>query len=257
MDTKLMIALIGIGGILIAARLSSAGYLYRVRLESKRSARKVLYYLLEIRHAIIISSMDPDVGTDKYFEHFVQRMKNKGLPLEKEDMEKIFSEKICEHFNNVISTSGTDIEKRLVIPFEEALLDMATVNPVLAYKLRGKEKIEKLISHIGTHQETVTETFIPMIDEEWVKDVLLETSRNAGDEVERELYESIDEDILLLAKYCGSSDYSNSKAALVTGLNNSNKYDYSEFDKHIDEFMARLIEAVNNQQLLNVDKPHD
>ena len=247
MDIKLIIALIGIGGVLIAAILGSAGYLYRVRLESKRSARKVLYYLLEIRHAIIVSSIDPDVGTDKYFDHFVNRMRNKGYPLEKEEMAKIFSEQICEHFKNVTSTAGTDIEKRLVIPFENALLDMAAVNPVLAYKLRGKEKVEKLISHINTYQESVSEKFIPMIEEDWVKDVMIKTSSELEDQVERELYGSLDDDILLLAKYCGKSDYRNSKVTLSKGLNNSNKYDYSEFDKHIDTFMENLHEAANKQ----------
>jgi hypothetical protein len=246
-NINMIVAIIGIIGIVIAAILSSAGYLYRVRLESKKSAKKVLYFLLEIRHAIIISSMDPDVGTEIYFEHCVQRMRDKGFPLEKEEVEKIFSEQICEHFKNVISTSGTDIEKRLVIPFEAALLDMATINPVLAYKLRGKEKIEKLLSHINTHQEAVKEKFIPMIEDDWVKDVVLETSRDVEVDVERELYGSLDDDILLLAKYCGHSDYRNSKAALITGLNNSNKYDYSEFDKYIDMFMDRLIEAATKR----------
>ena len=257
MDVELIIALIGVSGILIAAILSSAGYLYRVRLDSKRSARKVLYFLLEIRHAIIISSIDPDVGTDKYFDHFVNRMRNKGLPLEKEEMEKIFSEQICEHFKNVISTSGTNIEKRLVLPFEAALLDMATVNPVLAYKLRGKEKIEKLISHINSHQEAVKESFIPMIEESWVKDVMLETSSEVEEQVESELYGSLDDDILLLANYCGKSDYRNSKIALCKGLNNSNKYDYSEFDTYIDMFMERLIEAATEQQLLTAEVTHN
>ena len=257
MDGKLIIALIGVGGILIAAILSSAGYLYRIRLESKRSARKVLYFLLEIRHAIIISSMDPDVGTDKYFEHCVQRMRNKGYPLEKEEMAKIFSEQICEHFRNVISTSGTDIDKRLVIPFEDALLDMATVNPVLAYKLRGKEKVEKLISHINTHQASVSEKFIPMIEEDWVKDVMLETSSDIEEQVESELYGSLDDDILLLAKYCGKPDYRNSKTALNKGLNNSNKYDYSEFDKHIDTFIENLQEAATKQQLSTAEVTHN
>lgn len=247
------VAIIGIVGIVIAAILSSAGYLYRIRLESKRSARKVLYYLLEIRHAIIISSMDSATGTKKYLEHCVKRFADKGIPVDEIEMEQVFSDMIQDHFNNVISSSSTDIEARIVIPFEAALLDMATVNPVLAYKLRGKEKLEKLISHINSHQEAVKKNFIPVIKEDWVKDVMLETSSEVEEQVESELYGSLDEDILLLAKYCGKSDYRNSKASLNKGLNNSNKYDYSEFDNYIDTFIARLMEAATKQQLLAVE----
>jgi uncharacterized membrane protein len=48
----------GMIGIVTSAILASAGYLYKIRGDQKRNARRVLYFLLEIRFHVYAAMFD-------------------------------------------------------------------------------------------------------------------------------------------------------------------------------------------------------
>jgi len=177
MDVKVIASIIGVFGLLVAALLSSAGYLYRSRLEGKKSARKVLYLLLEIRYAIKAALFDVDEISARYISHYVNRMQEKGLPIKQEEMEAMILGIIKSHLENVISALKTDVKTRLLPPFEEALMELAAVAPVLAYQLRGKEKVEVLVDLTRSYIADVDSKIISKIEVNWMKSALSDASK--------------------------------------------------------------------------------
>lgn len=242
-DTKVIIALIGV---VLAALMSSAGYLYRNQTEHKKSARKVLYLLLEIRHSIIASLFDPDEATNEYVIHYTKRLNKKGIEATPENFTDNLKGMVSVHFHNIVSSLKTDIEARLLNPFEEALFELAAINPVLAYQLRGKEKLEKLVAHTNQYQFKVTEQ-VENIEEAWARKVMLELSSDFKKDALNELSDTLNKDVLTLAKSCGWLDYWKCKTALDKGTSNKNKYDFEELDIWIDKLLEKLVEAANKQ----------
>lgn len=246
-DAKVIAAWVGVIGVVLAALMSSAGYLFRNRTERKKSARKVLYLLLEIRHSIIASLFDPDEATEKYFVHYMARLNTKGIVANPEDLTDSLRAMVSGHFYNMTSSLKTDIETRLLNPFEEALFEMASVNPVLAYQLRGKEKLEKLVAHTNQYQSKVTEQVEVGIVEEWAREVMLELSNELKEEALNELSETLNNDVLTLAKACGWLDHRKCKAVLDKAASNKNKYDFEDLDKSVDKLVEKLVLAANMQ----------
>ncbi|MFC3150065.1 hypothetical protein ACFOEK_03415 [Litoribrevibacter euphylliae] len=245
LDVKVIVALIGVCGILITALLSSFGYLFKTRVETKKSARKVLYLLLEIRYAIINSLFDPEDAAKAYFEHLFKRIKEKGIPVEPSEIEGSMHDLVKTHFHNIISAMRTDIHENLLTPFEETLLDLATVKPVLAYRLRGKEKLEAVMSHTNNYLQSYEEKISEHIEQEWLQEVLFSSSDELKEENISELIALLDEDITLLAKHCGFIDYRECRQALQKKKIEPHEYDFSELDVFIDKILIKIIEAAN------------
>lgn len=248
LDIEVTVAMIGIGGILVAAVLSSAGYLYRARTDMKRSARIVLYSLLEIRHALSLSLVDPVEATEKYLEYYVGRVKGKGIELSKEEMHAVMYPLVHDYFAQMVSSMKTDIQERLLESFEKALMEFAAVNPVLAYQLRGKEKLESLVVVSNAHHNRLNEEVIETIDVEWVKSVLTDCAEEFKSDTFHALTKQLDDDILILARHCGRRDLKMCKAVCAKSINERNKYDFSEIDEWIDKLFSRLVDAARKQQ---------
>lgn len=233
-------SLIGIVGIVLAALMSSAGYLYRNITEHKKSARKVLYLLLEIRHSIVVSLFDPDEAADKYFAHYINRLNANGFATDSSDVSENLKAMVSGHFHNMISSLRTDIGTRLVVPFENALLELASIDPVLAYRLRGKEKLEGLAAHTSQYQSTVTKGLETEIAEQWIRDVMVELSLDFKEDALNELSDILNSDVLALARACGWIEYRKCKSILANATSNENKYDFDGLDQVMDKLMKKL-----------------
>lgn len=57
-DATIIAAAIGVVGTCVAAVLASAGYIYKTRQVTRRSVRKVLYLLLELKAALSAYRLD-------------------------------------------------------------------------------------------------------------------------------------------------------------------------------------------------------
>lgn len=246
-DIKIITALIGVGGVVVAALMSSAGYLYRNSTERKKSARKVLYLLLEIRHSTIASLFDPEEATTAYFIYYTARLQDKGIAANPSDVAENQREMVRSHFFNIALSSRTDIENRLLSPFEESLLELASVNPVLAYRLRGREKLEKIAAHTNQYQSEMSKVVSNEINEPWAKNAMLELSKDMKEDALNDLSDMLDKDILILAKACGRSDYRDCKLVLAKAISNKNKYDFEDLDNLLDKFLEQLASAASKE----------
>lgn len=245
-DATIIAALIGIGGILVTAIISSIGYLLKYQTEKKKSTRKVLYFLLEIRFSIITSLFDPDEATEEYITHYTDHLIKKGIPVSREEFSGSLTGHIKNHFLNIFDNAKTDIETRLLLPFESALLEMASIDPVTAYQIRGTEKLEKLIKHTGNYQTSTKDLYVDTIKEDWFRDVIIEAASEMKNDVLNELVTDLDNDVLKLAKACGWSDARKCKKAIKKGKTNKDKYSFRELDDVLDKIIIKVINAANS-----------
>lgn len=243
-------SLIGVAGLAIAAVFSSFGYLYRGWVESKRSARKVLYLLLEIRYSLGASLFDSDAATKEYINHYANRLKEKGFPVDKAVLESQLYSIVKEHFSNLAEVYKTNIEERLIGPFEEALSNLSYVSPVLAYQLRGKEKIELLAKLNSSYLTSVWSGLDVEIKEAWVKEILVEFLEEMESESLRKMLSDLDGEILLLSRHCGWFDLLNCKKALSKKFGDFDKGMFKELDRLIDSFIKKMTEAAKAHNVL-------
>lgn len=254
MDIEVIVALVGIFGVFVAAVLSSAGYLYRASTDAKRSARTVLYFLLEIRHALALSLIDPSDATKKYFEYYARRLNENGIEQDIGELSSAMFPLLYDYFEKLISSMKTDMKTRLLEPYENSLMEFAAVNPVLAYQLRGKEKLEALVAVSNVHHSRVNAEVIEAVDIDWAKSVLAEFAEDVRTNNFTTITKQLDDDIIVLARHCGRRDLKMCKAVYANSLNEENKYDFSEIDDWIDKLIARVVEAARKQEERPVNK---
>jgi len=251
MDIKIIVALTTLAGIFVTALFGVTGYFYKVKLEEKKSARSVLYILLELRYSLITSLFSPSDACEQYIKHCHSRLKEKGIEASLSDMNKQLKDMLITYFSNIIQTIEIDIKKRLLDPFDSALAELAQVNPVLAYQLKGKENLEKILMHSDAHVKNINDAIIPELSEDWAKESISNTSQNVSSDVINKVCEHLDNEILLVAKSCSRKDFKKCKDVMKNGLNHNNKYDFSEVNELLDPVFEKLIEDAKNSQIKN------
>ena len=227
-------SLIGVAGLAFAALLSSIGYFYRGRVESKRSARTVLYLLLEIRHALGASFFNAEKAKDEYIKHYISRLKEKGVDADRRDHDLQIGSLVEDHFSKLAKASKTDIKERLIQPFEEALSELSQISPVLAYRLRGKEKLELIAKLNSSYLDDFKEGLINNIKEEWARTAMLEFAQEMESEALKRMSENLDQEISILSKHCGWIDSCKCKGVLSTKFGDFDKETFVELDRLID-----------------------
>ena len=244
-EFKEIVTITGIVGVVASAVLTSWGYFYKSRVEDRKYARKVLYFLLEIRITILNSVFDPQKATEIYKKKFCENFEREGIKLDPDSLNEMLFPMVQSHFIDLSQTIKTDVKSQLLIPYEEALLDLATINPVFAYTLKGREKYEELLLKTESYLNRVNDSLIAQVEQEGVKEALSLFSENVNDEVQTELLiNGLEEEILKLAKYCSKSDYKNCLNLIEKGKNINNLYDFSEIEENMSPFIESLKDSV-------------
>lgn len=241
-DPKVLATMVALFGTFVAAALASTGYLYRMRVEQKKSFRKVLYFLLEIRNSVLVKLFDPEAAAEQYFRHMEGRLKIHGTCTAFEIPEEV-RQMIVDHFRNIVAAQCTDIETRLLAPFEEALLEMAAINPTLAYRLYGRENVMTLIDHTRRYESEVLRALnqnVPGV----IGQTMRETSAKVKNSALNELSVFLDNDIRLLARACGIQDRLRCRSILKKNLIQQNQIDFDALDTFFDQFDRDIVASV-------------
>lgn len=242
-DVKIIAALIALFGVLLASTLSAGAYFYKVRVEAQKSTKKSLYYLLEIRYFILTSLFDPKKETEAYIDHYSEHLSAKGIKLTRQDFEDTLVDLIRGHFENIMATLKTKVENELVQPYEDSLLELATINPVLAYSLKGREKLGELLSKAKNYSESVPENIDIPEGMEWLTDLVPDISTEMSENAVEDSLSQLEADITALAKTCGRKTYKNTKEMLKKRLTFDDKDTFSELDIYMDQVIQKMIEA--------------
>lgn len=239
--------LVGLVGLLVTAVLSSAGYFYKNRLEGKKSARKVLYLLLEIRQAVHVSMFDPEEATQEYLEYCTKRLREKGTEIDFELLGPTYREMIESHFVNVSQAMKTDIEARLISPFEQALSELSGISPVLAYRLRGQEKLELLAKVTSAYTVSARSKLESIVENEIIISVLEQAGSNTKNMALDKISNHMDNEILILSKHCGWLDWYQCKKLINNDAFVRGEHDFSDLDATMDMVFNMIYQELNKQ----------
>lgn len=241
LDVKIIAVLIGI---LLTVIISVCGYFYKSHDERKKSARKTLYFLLEIRYFIITSLFDPKEQTELLLKTLVLKLNERDFQCTIEELPKPLNNHIYQLINNIITSLREELITNLIQPYEENLIELSSINPVLAYTLRGRHKIEKLISHTAEYTQDLAYVFETSDDEnQWFKEFVENSSTEILQKAKDDALNDFNEDIMLLAKFCGKSTVKRIEILLAQTVTFNSKQALKELDVTIDAIVNKMIEV--------------
>ena len=249
MSIEIIVAFISLIGLCVTAMLGAIGYFYKVKMEEKKSGRRVLYFLLETRHAIRTTLFNPSEMTEHYISACVEKLRSRGLPFESDETtKKTLFPLIMGLFSSLAETAKTDIENKLLEPLNQSLLEFASVNPVLAYKLTGKEKLQKLASQLVEYSHSAGVALQELPDHEKIMERVSPVTRKTHNESLLEIFNDLDKDITSLARYCGRRDLKESLTVIQLKYEPASAMDFSALDDFMDDFLKSLTVAGSDKK---------
>lgn len=229
-DSSIVVALFGV----IASVIS---YIAKNKRESKRSAKRLLYIMLEIRRNFHLSIIDTETEVKKILGQLNTVLINKGMT---EDLipELDFIEANSKtHFDNVIHASKTDL-KCLLGSYKAALDDLSSDYPIAAYFLAGKETVEKIAEISSLYFDQMEGELINKEQNAQDKNLLKTVNSFGKNKTKDKLVKDIDESILELAKFCGRKELRKTKIILEepSGLDHY----ISQMESQLDELFSHV-----------------
>jgi hypothetical protein len=247
MDAKVIASIIALVGVAIAALLSASGYLYRVRADRKKTSKHVLYYLLEIRHALKTNLFDGNKAAQDYLSCCRVHLKSKGIKDNDSSIYSKLTKLIGTHFNSIAAECRSKMGEDFIKPFESALIELSKDKPVLAHTLKGKEQLHNLISLNDSYCASIKD--IENFPSSGIADEILpnELSKAQFDAVET-LIKDIDADILEVSKNCDRTTYKQCQKILSQKLEKDVNFTELGLEKFLDSILEKFVEAIEEQQ---------
>lgn len=201
MDSKIIAAIIGVVGISIGALLGGVGYYLKSRNETMQTKNMVLYHLLELRHLLKSSYINPKEFADLYIEYCRTLLRKKGIDDENEFPENI--KRMIEWvMARMLEVKKPNIDESFISSYKSALLQLCETDPVMAYKLKGKERLSEILNVQKEYSENFMTSYQGESSEEF-NQFLEKQVDKAGNKVLLELIKGIDRDISLISRKCG------------------------------------------------------
>lgn len=239
-DTKIIAALITAVTALIIASTGVFAFFYRSRRDDKRNAKKVLFLLLEVRHAIKLKTLPIDEVAKEYCEYAAKKL-NSLIPEEANVSTESFDLQLIK---SKLSEQLTSIEENLadgVIPaLNEKLTDLAEDNPILAFKIRGRDNFLKLFE---TSKTQITNLAISNtgLSSDIEKALLERIAKIMLTRVAKESAQHIDDAIDEIAKYCGRSQLRKWQK-LKQETASEHGFDFTQLDELFESCRLAIIE---------------
>lgn len=185
----------------LSALLASIGYFWKLLRESKCNIRRVLYFVLEIRHSLIVSTIDSEALCDEYLDLYLKQCASKGVPID--HLPDGIRDLVANNLERIKEIARSAIHDRLLNQYETELLALAGTNPTLAHRLLGRHKIEPLAVSTASASRQALEIGLEIIKEPWAQDFMKSLTRKLQEDAAVELLSILDRDVLLLARRSG------------------------------------------------------
>lgn len=243
---------IGLWGIALSAIFGVLGYLYKVWTDRIKSQKLVLFHLLEIHYVLKILPHSMSGLGSQYLSHYEKLIQQSGICIDGESKEKLqaFLPSIQNYFDELFSAVPKHLDEQFKKSFESSLQELAKDNPVLAYKLKGRQCLE-MAGHAVQAYTTQLKPFPEDPHNVGVGDVVKEEIDKSIEMAYAEILDEINKDITRVALGCGLITYLKCRKVLRRKIEVGS--DFSEFglDQHIDSFMAKIIDAVKKEKVKN------
>ncbi len=187
-------------GIALGALLGGVGYCFKLSFERRRTARVVLYHLLEIRRLAVRQSMVPERLMRELFDRISAECKAEGLPLP----EDLMHETLQPLIETVIKAKilGTE-EVSDPTEFEKALTALAGDYPVLAHRVRANRRLHEFIRTAMEGTQKVKEAVAGSLKDSPFAGLVDPLYNEIGDDGVGEFLSDLDADIYAVAFQCG------------------------------------------------------
>lgn len=138
----------------IPAALGVSGYLYKVWADKVKSRKLVLFYLLEIHYVLKVIPVSTDgLVVERYLEYCKGLLKDAGFPIDEkyDEMMEQLAPLLSKYFENLFSAIPRSFDLQFQESFDSSLEALAKDNPVLAYKLKGRQCLEKITQAVKSY----------------------------------------------------------------------------------------------------------
>jgi hypothetical protein len=245
MDGKVIAALIGLAGISLGALLSGIGYFMKSRAERLQVKRNVLFHLLEIRFLLVSSYEDPRKITESYIELCKRCFEKAGLGADEGPPESL-KMLIENHLKNVIEAVKPKIESDFISSYENSLKDLSKDDPVLAYRLRGRENLKEFLQAQDEYISSFEELDL-FKENPFMADVLSDQFDEASRSSMEKLILDINSDVSLVSRKCGIGHWWSCRKIIRRNMEPTNCFDEVELEKALDSLLVQIVEAVNKE----------
>lgn len=233
-DNKVVIALATIAG---SAIMGSIGYLIKSGNESRRAVRKVLYYLLEIRHGMASNYLDVEEEADRFITNATEKLAKKLGPTNGATLPIDMRETITDHFRNMFEASRAEINQEFIGPFHDALLELAQSHPILAFQMRGQEKYKEIFALTNQYDLNVAQLYRVQIERATISSAMQRQSKLSKRKVLDGIVSNLDADILRVAWASSGWDWVRCKLLLRRLGKKTHSVVVSDVDSAIDELV--------------------
>ena len=195
---------------------------------------RVLFNLLEVRNLLIKLPIDDGMSS-----LMMKMMKNK---LPKETPVETIQKEMVPFFNgfvlNFIENELKKDFKRIESDFDESLKDLSLIDPILAYRLRGKNLIMDILASLNSYYEGVKENLELDPNDLVEVDHILELVKSTiKPDVVSEMISQLNSIILILSKKAGRKALKESKEILSRKILEDNDVE-EKINKLIDKIIS-------------------
>ncbi|MEO0510585.1 MAG: hypothetical protein AAF065_12075 [Verrucomicrobiota bacterium] len=188
-------------GVLLSVTAATGAYVYRTRVEQRRMANRVLYYLLEFRHCIRLKNVKFKGFGKEGLQSYLSVWQKYGVRLDSNDLEVVSGVEalIDQMIGDMLARKAT-LPEGFIAGFRSALDDLSERDPVVAFRINGSEDIDTLLTVLSEYNERAQK----LVSEDDLAQFFLDKVQEEVevDQLQKPL-EDLDDAIRSLAVKCG------------------------------------------------------
>jgi hypothetical protein len=220
-------------GIAFGWFLNELGQWFRTRKEDKKIKNQILYNLLEIN--FVFNQLETSEITQLLADRILLRIPKEEQTEElKQSLSQFYSEIISELLEDNVNEKLDIIEAKYSI----ALDDLATIDPITAYRLNGKTNIMQSFDILHDYFDAVKKQFPG--EEEVIQDQINSTIHSLKPEVIKEAISDLENEIKDLALSINPWIWFKVRKTLQSSKDRIRNEGAKKIDKLLDKLMPKI-----------------
>jgi len=131
--------------------LSEAGVWFRSRTEKYKIRNRAISYLLDIHHIFTTLNVAPSL------EIMTQKISERHPEIQKDELEDVLNKLYQPLILAYLKKQGNENISKLEENYKSAIDNLSPIDPIIAYRLRGRTNIILLFDQLSDHFKTVGE----------------------------------------------------------------------------------------------------
>lgn len=212
--------------------LNELGQWFRTRRDDKKIKRQILYNLLETN--FIFNQLDTSELIELLTERILVRIpKNEQREEVKQDLTQLYSGLI----KGLVQDNVADNLEKLEEKYSSAVDSLSTIDPITAYRLKGKTKILQTFDLLQDYYEEVKNQFPD--DFEQIQNSIEITRKTIEPDIIKEAISDIEDEILNISFSIDIRTWFTTKQTLKSSKDRIRKDGVKKIDELLDELIPK------------------